>query len=129
MFYPLEDPGDVDLSVDVDFSLLKKVAENPGADQFNDVLPPNNDDSIQGLDTSKVEKNENNDESTGKVKCYGPIPQGLFLSAMGIETRLMSLLDQDSINDEQAMALYDSYRRLVDPEQMGRKYKVLACIH
>ena len=48
---------------------------------------------------------------------------------MGIETRLMSLLDQDSINDDQAMALYDSYRRLVDPEQMGRKYKVLACIH
>merc|ERR1712070_779985 len=129
--------GDVDLSVDVDFSLLKRVAENPYADQFTDVLPSSEEEKedVQQQEEKQQEEKEGKDgkigkgESRGAVKCFGPMPQGLFLSAMGIETRLMNLLEQEDINDEQAMALYDSYRRLVDPEQMGRKYKVLACLH
>lgn len=87
------EPGNVDLSADVDFGALKRaVADVKGA------------------------------------RAVGPIPQGQFLSALGIEVRLNALLDSPKISDKQALLLYDSYRRLVDPEQMGRKYKVIAIV-
>lgn len=62
------------------------------------------------------------------VRAFGPMPQGQFLSAMGIEARLQALLESDAVSEKQALHLYDSYRRLVDPDQMGRKYKVLALV-
>ena len=62
------------------------------------------------------------------VRAFGPMPQGQFLSAMGIEARLQALLQSDAVSEKQALHLYDSYRRLVDPDQMGRKYKVLALV-
>jgi len=92
----LAEPGEVDLSCDVDFAQLKEVVKKSG--------------SARG------------------VLAHGPVTQGEFLSAMGIEVRLGALLDSPSITDKQAMLLYDSYRRLTDPEQMGRKYKALAVV-
>ncbi len=92
----LSEPGEVDLSTDVDFSAVKDAVRN-----------------VEG------------------VRAFGPMPQGEFLSAMGIETRLQALLDGkggEGLSDRQALLLYDSYRRLVDPDQMGRKYKVLALL-
>jgi len=35
------------------------------------------------------------------------------------------LIDLPSTSDEQAEALFESMKRLVDPQEMGRKYKVL----
>lgn len=67
-------------------------------------------------------------EKVPGVRVHGPVPQGHFLSALGIEVRLNALLDSPGIDDKQALDLYDSYRRLVDPEQMGRKYKVIAIV-
>ncbi len=62
------------------------------------------------------------------VRAFGPMPQGQFLSAMGIEARLQALLEAEGVSEKQALHLYDAYRRLVDPDQMGRKYKVLALV-
>ena len=91
----LAEPGEVDLSADVDFAQMKETVNRTGSEG---------------------------------VRTHGPITQGTFLSAMGIEVRLGALLDSPAITDKQAMLLYDSYRRLTDPEQMGRKYKALAVV-
>jgi len=96
LVHALAEPGEVDLSTDVDFAALKE--------------------AVAGVEG---------------VRAFGPMRQGEFLSAMGIETRLQALLDGKEgggLTDKQALLLYDSYRRLVDPEQMGRKYKVLALV-
>lgn len=96
LVHALAEPGEVDLSTDVDFAAVKE--------------------AVAGVEG---------------VRAFGPMPQGEFLSAMGIETRLQALLDGGEgggLTDKQALLLYDSYRRLVDPEQMGRKYKVLALV-
>jgi NADH dehydrogenase [ubiquinone] 1 alpha subcomplex assembly factor 7 len=96
LVHALSEPGEVDLSTDVDFAAIKE--------------------AVAGVEG---------------VRAFGPMPQGEFLSAMGIETRLQALLDGKEgggLTDKQALLLYDSYRRLVDPEQMGRKYKVLALV-
>ncbi|EWM26639.1 Putative S-adenosyl-L-methionine-dependent methyltransferase MidA [Nannochloropsis gaditana] len=98
LVHPLAEPGEVDLSADVDFQGLREAVAH-----------------VEGL------------------RVFGPMSQGEFLSAMGIEARLQALLggegeERSGLTDRQALLLYDSYRRLVDPEQMGRKYKVLAFV-
>jgi NADH dehydrogenase [ubiquinone] 1 alpha subcomplex assembly factor 7 len=59
---------------------------------------------------------------------YGPVDQGAFLSAMGCPQRLEALLDQDHVSDDMAEALVDAFERLVDPSQMGSRYKCLAIV-
>jgi NADH dehydrogenase [ubiquinone] 1 alpha subcomplex assembly factor 7 len=62
------------------------------------------------------------------VSSYGPVEQGRFLAAMGMPDRIAALLESPSVTDDQAEALVLSYERLVDPQQMGERYKVLAII-
>ncbi|KAJ1664867.1 hypothetical protein IW140_003938 [Coemansia sp. RSA 1813] len=65
--------------------------------------------------------------ATGKAQCHGPIEQGAFLHAMGIQERLKQLLR--STGDEKVQKnLVDCYKRLTDPHSMGRIYKVLAVL-
>jgi SAM-dependent MidA family methyltransferase len=45
---------------------------------------------------------------------------------MGVVERVEQLVDAPSTTDEQAEVLVESLRRLVDPAEMGRKYKVLS---
>lgn len=47
-------------------------------------------------------------ESGAAAECLGPIPQGLFLLALGIEQRLEALLR--GATPEQAAALQAGYR-------------------
>lgn len=56
---------------------------------------------------------------------YGPVTQAHFLHSLGIGTRLEMLL-KNAANPERAQDMIKSYERLVDPEQMGQIYKVLA---
>ena len=56
------------------------------------------------------------------------VSQGEFLSNMGVPQRLMQLLESDNTSDEQAEELVESFERLVDPEQMGERYKVFAFV-
>ncbi|KAG5189176.1 S-adenosyl-L-methionine-dependent methyltransferase [Tribonema minus] len=60
--------------------------------------------------------------------CHGPVPQGVFLQTMGAAERAAVLVEQPHITDAQAEAIFTSFERLVDPKQMGQKYKVLAVV-
>ena len=50
------------------------------------------------------------------------------MSSMGCPERLLALLEDDNVSDEKAEALVDGYERLIDPAQMGERYKCLAIV-
>jgi NADH dehydrogenase [ubiquinone] 1 alpha subcomplex assembly factor 7 len=83
-------PGQADVTADVDFSLCRTVAQAKGAL----VLPL--------------------------------LTQSAFLMRMGIVARMEQLLNADETSDEQANALMQSFKYLVEPQQMGQKFKVLS---
>jgi NADH dehydrogenase [ubiquinone] 1 alpha subcomplex assembly factor 7 len=58
------------------------------------------------------------------AKSWGPVPQGAFLAALGAGTRLGVL--QRHAAPEQRDALETGLRRLIDPQEMGTLFKVLA---
>jgi NADH dehydrogenase [ubiquinone] 1 alpha subcomplex assembly factor 7 len=58
------------------------------------------------------------------LAAWGPLSQGEFLLALGLEHRLRQLLT--SAREDQRAALYLGARRLVDPYQMGSLFKVMA---
>ncbi|KAJ0402069.1 hypothetical protein P43SY_009274 [Pythium insidiosum] len=89
----LREPGDVDLSIDVDFYTLRRFAT--------------------------LEKG---------VNAYGPVGQGEFLKAMGIEHRLAMLL-QNCESEAQQEELFSAYERLVNADQMGTIFKAMALTH
>lgn len=86
--HPLACPGEADLTVDVDFGRLAKLA------------------TIAGLSVS------------------GPITQGAFLGALGLQQRLNALVED---HPAQAGALFAGAQKLVGPDQMGTRFKVI-CI-
>jgi NADH dehydrogenase [ubiquinone] 1 alpha subcomplex assembly factor 7 len=61
-----------------------------------------------------------------KVMAFGPVTQGRFLASMGIVERVTALIEDDNTSEEQGEDLYHALERLVLPEQMGDRYKVLA---
>ncbi|KAJ1946446.1 hypothetical protein GGF37_001163 [Kickxella alabastrina] len=63
----------------------------------------------------------------GRAQCHGPVEQGAFLHAMGIQARLQQLLKSTSDENVQKN-LVDCYTRLTDVQSMGRIYKVLAVL-
>eukprot|EP00612_Vaucheria_litorea_P002206 CAMPEP_0171458256 /NCGR_PEP_ID=MMETSP0945-20130129/4009_1 /TAXON_ID=109269 /ORGANISM="Vaucheria litorea, Strain CCMP2940" /LENGTH=159 /DNA_ID=CAMNT_0011984031 /DNA_START=967 /DNA_END=1446 /DNA_ORIENTATION=+ len=60
------------------------------------------------------------------VKYFGPIVQGLFLQNMGALKRAEILIDQPHVSDDEAELICDGLMRLMEPSQMGSKYKVFA---
>jgi len=98
--HPLTLPGTVDVTADVVFGSLKREAEKTGS------------------------KNGN----TNGVTCLGPSTQGQFLSNFGAVERVISLIDKDETTDEQAEELYTGLERLVSPEEMGERYKILGIV-
>lgn len=52
----------------------------------------------------------------------GAINQGDFLLGLGIEQRMQRLIDA---NPDQGEQIYDGVRRLVDPSEMGERFKVI----
>ena len=83
---PLVEPGACDLTVDVDFPRLKRLAEAAG------------------------------------LSVHGPVAQGPFLLALGAEARLNQLA---KAQPDKAQALYAGVRKLVDPAEMGARFKVI----
>jgi NADH dehydrogenase [ubiquinone] 1 alpha subcomplex assembly factor 7 len=55
---------------------------------------------------------------------HGPIPQGRFLTSLGAEARVASLLQRAA--PEQRAALASGLQRLIDPGKMGTLFKALA---
>jgi NADH dehydrogenase [ubiquinone] 1 alpha subcomplex assembly factor 7 len=60
----------------------------------------------------------------GGLAAWGPLPQGEFLLALGLEARLQKLLS--SARPEQRAGLITGARRLTDPYQMGALFKAMA---
>jgi NADH dehydrogenase [ubiquinone] 1 alpha subcomplex assembly factor 7 len=61
--------------------------------------------------------------SAGGAAVYGPVPQGTFLRALGIEARALRLLGR--ADPDQRRALRAALFRLTDPGAMGELFKVL----
>ena len=53
---------------------------------------------------------------------HGAVTQSAFLLQLGIEARMQSLIDAEP---ERGEDIYDSVRRLVDPQEMGDRFKVI----
>ena len=58
---------------------------------------------------------------------FGPVPQGAFLQALGLDARADRL--RQSASAEQAAAIDAARRRLVGADQMGTLFKALALAH
>ncbi|MEM9739179.1 MAG: SAM-dependent methyltransferase, partial [Pseudomonadota bacterium] len=84
--HPLAEPGRCDLTVDVDFSRLSRMA------------------AAAGLAVS------------------GPISQGPWLGALGIEARMHQLI---ATNPNAAREIHAGVAELVEPEKMGQRFKVI----
>ena len=63
----------------------------------------------------------------GGVKTYGPVPQGPFLHAMGLEVRAEKL--KEKAMRRQKRLIDSAVERLASREQMGELFKVLAITH
>jgi len=57
------------------------------------------------------------------------LSQGEFLMRMGIVSRIEQLMSLDDTTDDQANQLVSSLKYLVEPEQMGKRFKVMAIVH
>jgi hypothetical protein len=62
------------------------------------------------------------------VRALGPTTQSHFLFEMGIEDRVRRVIENPDTTDEQAEKIIDACERLLDPAQMGTKYKVFGLI-
>jgi SAM-dependent MidA family methyltransferase len=51
--------------------------------------------------------------------------QGEFLMKMGIVHRVEQLLESPSVSDKQATDMVAALKRLVDPKEMGARFKTL----
>jgi SAM-dependent MidA family methyltransferase len=58
---------------------------------------------------------------------YGPIPQGIFLTRLGLFQRTDTLARTQP--PTRASALIEAARRLAEPDRMGRLFKALAVCH
>ena len=61
------------------------------------------------------------------AEAFGPVPQGAFLRALGIDARSARL--QQNASAEQAAAIDAARRRLTGADEMGTLFKVLAIAH
>lgn len=106
-------PGQTDVTADVDFTALKHAVNHARLDW------------IQQLSDGK--ENDMSNEGIPKhiIKAHGPITQGKFLVSMGAQERVISHIQKDSTTDEEAEDLFGALNRLVAPEEMGTRYKVL----
>lgn len=74
--------------------------------------------------TADVDFNYLKEVAGDQVLTFGPVPQGQFLQMLGIQTRLKMLLRQAT--SKQQSDLVSGYRMLVDPAEMGERFKMLA---
>lgn len=98
-------PGQCDLTANVDFAYLKEAMEDLGAST--------------GLFSMVFFVSYNESVST-----HGPIPQGAFLTGMGLEVRMDALV-KSAKNEERCVDIQNAAQRLIDPVGMGKEYNVL----
>lgn len=90
---PFHRPGECDLTANVDFAYLREAFAS---------LPDTN--------------------SNASIKAHGPLPQGAFLTRMGLHARIAALARSQP---SRAGEIKEAGDRLVDEGAMGNEYKVL----
>ena len=63
---------------------------------------------------------------TGGAKTHGPLTQAWFLTALGAELRLTTLSARATPAQQQA--LQSGFKRLLHPDEMGERFKVMALV-
>lgn len=48
---------------------------------------------------------------------------------MGIIQRVEQLIEADHVTEEEANMLFESMKKMVDPKEMGSKFKVMCIVH
>jgi NADH dehydrogenase [ubiquinone] 1 alpha subcomplex assembly factor 7 len=114
----LSRPGLVDVTADVDFAALKYAVNNNATGRRNAIEEENRDESDP----------QQKKTSTNIVQAFGPITQGNFLMSMGMQERVISLVEKNDTTDEMAENVYDAMVQLASPDHMGERYKVLALV-
>lgn len=60
--------------------------------------------------------------AAAKLDVTGPTPQGMFLLGLGAQARLNQLI---KANPDEAEAIYTAAQRLIDPKEMGERFKAI----
>ncbi len=129
---------------DIARSLGARFAATPGAALFIDYGPARSapGDSLQALRqgqpidplrspgeadlTAHVDFEAFADAALG-ARCHGPVPQGVFLTRLGLHQRSFRLAQGQP--HAKAARLLDAAARLAEPHRMGRLFKALALCH
>jgi NADH dehydrogenase [ubiquinone] 1 alpha subcomplex assembly factor 7 len=114
----LSRPGEVDVTMDVDFKAIRGAVEGMLADRRK----------FYGSLTDEQKKEFAPKFTPGSARVFGPVPQGSWLMSLGIVSRVEALIEQDDVSVQQANELFEGMKRLVQAEDMGLKYKVLAMV-
>lgn len=120
-------PGEIDVTADVDFGAIKhSVNYSYKHHKQLSMKIKAAKDSLTQEQSDSSSKATNNEDDKRKIEAFGPISQGQFLMSMGISERIMHAIESDNTNEEEAKNLYGAFERLVLPEEMGERFKVLA---
>lgn len=60
--------------------------------------------------------------ASANLDVSGPTPQGMFLLGLGAQARLNQLI---KANPDEAEAIYTAAQRLIDPKEMGERFKAI----
>lgn len=60
--------------------------------------------------------------ASANLDVSGPAPQGMFLLGLGAQARLNQLI---KANPDEAEAIYTAAQRLIDPKEMGERFKAI----
>lgn len=104
---PLMEPGNIDLTADVDFAAIGRAVESLNS---SPVLPSPPSSATKSSDAY--------------VKPHGPVLQNELLKSLGIAERFEVLYAR--ANHDEREALKTQYQRLMDTREMGRLYKALS---
>jgi SAM-dependent MidA family methyltransferase len=131
----LQEPGLVDLSAHVNFGVLGAVAKRT-VKQLNMLLaqPRNSPEYRKALSMLGIRAGDappqvgfgaGSDVLLHDVEVYPAIAQSAFLQQLGLEQRFETLIGQIE-DEEEKKNFFLAVNRLVDPEQMGDLFKVMA---
>lgn len=128
----LSRPGLIDITADVDFAALRHAVNHRPQQQ----QPKQQQQQSVNNGGGAVDNNKNNNAaqqpataSAGwTARAHGPVTQGEFLMSMGIQERIVSMIEKPHVSDDEAERLVLAMERLVshDSQHMGERYKVLA---
>ena len=132
----LSRPGEVDVNANVDFGALREAVNQRVSLEGSLERKRRREGGRASAKTAGVSGDATNGaegKSEGKPKrsrprpeAFGPITQGKFLAKMGVVQRVERKIEDPATADDKADEIYSAMERLMAPDQMGERYKVLA---